>query len=130
MQSESNARRSMSHIERQRSLQGEHANGVNSPLQLFSKAKSKINKTFQDIAAYLDEASSFLEERCYISEEFVNEVDKSSNEVGNNRHEYEYWIIHFALARAIHSTTFLYYNLLDVLNGISSGLRLFIAVLS
>ncbi len=70
----------MSHIERQRSLH-EHGNGMDSPLQLFSKAKSKINKTFQEIAGYLEEASSFLEEKCYISEEFVNEVDKSSNEV-------------------------------------------------
>ena len=82
MQNGSNARRSMSHIERQRSLaQGDLGNGVDSPLQLFSKAKSKINKTFQEIAGYLEEASSFLEEKCYISEEFVSEVDKSSNEV-------------------------------------------------
>ena len=56
---------------------------MDSPLQLFSKAKSKINKTFQEIAGYFTEASSFLEEKCYISEEFVNEVDKSSNEVHN-----------------------------------------------
>ena len=72
----------MSHIERQRSLH-EHGNAMDSPLQLFSKAKSKINKTFQEIAGYLEEASSFLEEKCYISEEFVNEVDKSSNEVND-----------------------------------------------
>jgi hypothetical protein len=70
----------MSHIQRQRS-HDDHGNGVDSPLQLFSKAKSKINKTFQEIAGYLEEASSFLEEKCYISEEFVGEVDKSSNEV-------------------------------------------------
>ena len=82
MQNGNNPRRSMSHIERQRSLHGEHAS-MDSPLQLFSKAKSKINKTFQEIAGYFTEASSFLEENCYISEEFVNEVDKSSNEVHN-----------------------------------------------
>ena len=77
----------MSHIDRQRSLHGEHGNGIDSPLQLFSKAKSKINKTFQEIAGYFKEASSFLEEKCYISEEFVNEVDKSSNEVYTH-HQY------------------------------------------
>ena len=71
----------MSHIDRQRSLLGEHGNGIDSPLQLFTKAKSKINKTFQEITGYLEEASSYLEEKCYISEEFVDEVDKSSNEV-------------------------------------------------
>ncbi|XP_028394078.1 mitofusin-2-like [Dendronephthya gigantea] len=76
-----NSRRSMSHIERQRSLLQDHANGVESPLQLFSKAKSKINKTFQEIASYLGEASTFLEEKCYVSDEFVKEVDSSSNEV-------------------------------------------------
>lgn len=76
-----NPRRSMSHIDGPRGLQGDHSGGMQSPLQLFSKAKSKINKTFQEIASYLGEASAFLEKECYISEEFVKEVDSSSNEV-------------------------------------------------
>lgn len=79
MQNGGNSRRSMIHLGRERSLQGEH--DLESPLQLFSKAKTKINKIFQEITGYLEEASSFLEEKCYVSEEFVDEVDKSSNEV-------------------------------------------------
>lgn len=79
MKSGTNSRRSLSHIEGQRSLQD--GNGFDSPLQLFTNAKRKINKTFQDIAGYLKEASSFLEEKCHISEEFVKDVDYSSNEV-------------------------------------------------
>ena len=89
----------MSHIEKQRSLHhGENGNGMDSPLQLFSKAKGKINKTFQEIAAYLEEAFSFLDEKCYVSEEFVAEVDKCSNEVrifdGSKNLPYEqYWFM-------------------------------------
>lgn len=76
-----NSRRSMSHMDRQIGLQGEQMNELGSPLQLFSRAKSKINKTFQEIASYLQEASIFLEEKCYVSPEFVKEVKISGNEV-------------------------------------------------
>lgn len=79
MKNGGSSRRSMSHIEGQRSLQ--EGNGFASPLQLFTNAKRKINKTFLEIAGYLKEASSFLEEKCHISEEFVKDVDNSSNEV-------------------------------------------------
>ena len=76
-----NSRRSMSHVDRQSSLQGEQMNEMGSPLQLFSRAKSKINKTFHEIASYLQEASVFLEEKCYVSPEFVEEVKISGDEV-------------------------------------------------
>lgn len=75
--------RSLSQIEGQLSHDQPHCNGssIDSPLKLFSKAKNKINKIFQEIGVYLGEASSFLQEKCFVSEELANEIDKYSEEV-------------------------------------------------
>ena len=55
-------------------MPNEDGNESRSPLQLFSKAKTKINKTFQEIASYLAEASSFLQNNCHFSDEFMEGI--------------------------------------------------------
>ncbi|XP_046850405.1 mitofusin-2-like [Xenia sp. Carnegie-2017] len=83
MKNAASSRRSLSQIEGQLSHGQPHCNGssIDSPLKLFSKAKNKINKIFQEIGVYLGEASSFLQEKCFVSEKLANEIDKYSEEV-------------------------------------------------
>ena len=64
--------------DRQLSL-NENGNELRSPLQLFSKAKNKINETFEEIASYLKEALAFIENKCNVSEEFLESVDNDCN---------------------------------------------------
>ncbi|XP_046850404.1 mitofusin-2-like isoform X2 [Xenia sp. Carnegie-2017] len=83
MKNAASSRRSLSQIEGQLSHGQPHCNGssIDSPLKLFSKAKNKINKIFQEIGVYLGEASSFLQEKCFVSEKLASEIDKYSEEV-------------------------------------------------
>ena len=83
MKNVTSSSRSLSQIEGQLSHGQTYCNGshIDSPLKLFSKAKNEIIKIFQEIGVYLGEASSFLQEKCFVSEEFANEIDKYSEEV-------------------------------------------------